>query len=85
MPKYQSHKQVWALKIKDISLGHTYDSGQEYGVITPEEDGYGYVEVPKEYIEKHKPQIGGYYVVYADGYKSWSPADVFEAGYTKIN
>jgi len=24
------------------------------------------------------------YVVYEGGYKSWSPADVFEKGYTKI-
>lgn len=26
--------------------------------------------------------VGGYYVVYDDGYTSWSPGEVFEAGYT---
>ena len=26
----------------------------------------------------------GYKVVYEDGYISWSPKDVFEAGYTEI-
>lgn len=34
--------------------------------------------------EKHKPQAGGYYVVYEDGYKSFSPAEAFESGYTRV-
>ena len=35
-------------------------------------------------LKKHDPQIGGYYVVYpGDGYKSWSPAQAFEEGYTR--
>ena len=29
-------------------------------------------------------QVGGYYVVYTGGYKSWSPAEAFEDGYTKV-
>jgi hypothetical protein len=28
--------------------------------------------------------IGGYYVVYEDGYKSFSPASAFENGYTRL-
>ena len=36
------------------------------------------------YVKKHNPQAGGYYVVYEDGYKSWSPAEAFESGYTKM-
>lgn len=70
MPKYQSHKQVWGLKIKAIE-------GQ---IITPIEEGYAPFGVSAEYIEKHKPEVGGYYVVYEGGYKSFSPADAFEAG-----
>ena len=84
MPRYKSHKEVWALKIKDISLGHTHDDGTEYGMITPEEEGYAPFEVSKEYFDKHKPNIGGYYVVYKDGYKSFSPAGAFEEGYTSV-
>ena len=34
--------------------------------------------------EPETPRVGGYYVVYADGYKSFSPATAFEEGYTKI-
>lgn len=47
--------------------------------------GRGSVAVDMAWIEKHKPVIGGYYVRYADGYESFSPADAFEAGYTAID
>ena len=84
MPRYKCYKEVWALKIKDISLGHTHDDGTSYAVITPVEDGYSFFEVSDEYIEKHKPEVGGYYVVYKDGYKSYSPAQAFEEGYSLL-
>ncbi len=84
MPKYQSHKKVWALKIKSIEdKGENRDIRGNF-VITPEEDGYAPFRVDADYMNKHKPQVGGYYVVYEDGYKSWSPADAFEAGNTLI-
>ena len=78
MPKYRSHKDVWALKIKDIQLTVTG------AIIIPEEEGFASFEVDTEYVSKHKPQVGGYFVVYKDGYKSWSPANAFEQGYTRI-
>lgn len=77
MPKYKCHKEVWALKIK--MYGFAPDGS---GLITPEDEGYAAFEVSKEYLEKHQPKPGGYYVVYADGYKSFSPAEAFENGYT---
>lgn len=80
LPQYKSHKIVHALKIHNIDYDET---GQ--AVITPAEDGYGPFGVDAEYMSKHKPRIGGYYVIYEDGYKSWSPADAFEKGYTAIN
>ena len=49
-----------------------------------EEEGFGPNQVSKEYMDKHNPQVGGYYVVYQDGYKSFSPAEAFEDGYTRI-
>jgi hypothetical protein len=52
--------------------------------IITEEPGYAPIPVTSEYIRKHKPSAGGYYVVYKDGYKSFSPADAFEEGYTRI-
>jgi len=89
MPKYRSHKVVWALKIKEIVfdadlaqdlIRETDDSA----MIIPEEKGYAPFSVGQEYIRKHQPKVGGYYVVYEGGYKSWSPADAFEDGYTRI-
>jgi hypothetical protein len=53
-------------------------------IITPEDSDYAAFPVDAEYVAKHKPQAGGYYVVYADGYKSWSPAAAFEEGYTLV-
>lgn len=79
MPKYQSHKKVWALKIKNI-IG---DMGGG-AIIYPEEEGYGVIKVESDYVEKHAPFEGGYYVEYEGGYKSFSPADVFESGYTLL-
>lgn len=35
-------------------------------------------------MAKHKPVAGGYFVVYEDGYESFSPAKAFEEGYTRI-
>lgn len=89
MPKYRSHKEVHALKIKAISFdvdlakaeGRETDGS---AMITPEEDGYAPFKVDCDYLRKHQPKVGGYYVVYKDGYKSWSPAQAFEEGYTRI-
>lgn len=88
MPKYQCHKQVWALKIKEIAHKPNPDTtgcsgASSYGAtITPVDDGYGPFDVSPEYVNKHNPQAGGIYVVYEDGYESYSPAAAFGAGYS---
>lgn len=86
LPQYKSHKIVGALKIKSI-LRDGVGENRETDVsteITPEEDGYAPFTVSSEYMNKHKPQVGGYFVVYEGGYQSFSPADAFENGYTLI-
>ncbi len=79
MPRYRCHKEVHALKIKEITL-----CAAGGAVITPEDPGYAVFAVDEAYVRKHVPTVGGYYVVYKDGYKSFSPADAFEEGYTRI-
>lgn len=79
MPKYSCYKEVWALKIK-----HVQRHKEGGATITPEEEGYAAFEVDWSYVTKHDPEIGGYYIVYKDGYKSWSPAEAFESGYRPI-
>ena len=68
MPKYECHKKVWALKIAGIV-------GDQHGGVyfQPAEEGYDKVPLSPEYVAKHKPEVGGYYVVYEDGYKSFAP------------
>lgn len=80
LPKYKSHKEVYALKIAGMET--LPDGGLR---ITPVEQGYGPYDVEAQFIPKHdpaRPQLGWYVVIYKNGYKSFSPADVFEDGYT---
>lgn len=79
MPRYRCHKEVQALKIDSVNLLHNGDA-----VIMPAAEGYPSFQVCAEWVNKHKPEAGGYYVVYADGYKSWSPGKAFEDGYSLI-
>lgn len=80
MPRYECHKQVWALKIKEVQ-----DNKATNPAIAFEDEGYAPISVDWDWYYKHKPLPGGYYVVYADGYKSYSPAKAFEDGYTRID
>jgi hypothetical protein len=86
LPRYKCHKEVWALKIAGIKRDGEGENRESDGsaIITPIEERYAPFRVDADYMSKHKPQVGGYYVVYKDGYKSFSPADAFEDGYTKI-
>lgn len=87
MPRYLCHKQVWALKIRAIIHDGQGENRETDGsaMIHPEEKGYAPFRVDHAYMHKHKPEVGGYYVVYDDGYKSFSPAKAFEDGYTLIS
>ncbi len=85
LPRYRSHKIVWALKIKSVEPDASAPRGAEGScIITPEEPGYAPFRVSAEYAKKHNPQPGGYFVQYKDGYTSFSPAKAFEEGNTWI-
>lgn len=81
MPKYRSHKEVWALKIGEGIVVNPNGS-----VILPIVDpGYAPVTVEAAVVGRYMPMPGDYYVVYSDGYKSISPAKAFEEGYTLVS
>ena len=86
LPQYECHKKVWALKIKEIVRDGEGENRETDGsaMITPEEEGFVSFKVDHNFMFKHKPEVGGYYVIYEDGYKSFSPAKAFEDGYTLI-
>jgi hypothetical protein len=74
LPEYQCHKVVRAMQIAQVNW---MAGGAEL-------IGYNTISVGIDYMTKHQPKVGGYYVAYDDGYESWSPSEAFEAGYTKL-
>ena len=74
MPKYKCHKVVHALQIAYVEIS-TVGSA----MIHPVDSRYAPFRVGVDYVNNHKPQDGGYYVVYEDGYQSWSPKEAFES------
>lgn len=91
LPLYQCHKQVRAMKIGEVSdLPNPDTSGRSaaasYGAtLVPDDLTITAVSVSGEWVCKHRPQAGGYYVLYADGYASYSPAEAFEGGYRPVD
>jgi hypothetical protein len=80
-PLYRCHKEVRAFRIdKVLRVGAVMSA-----VLVPTQAHIDAVLVGPGYLEKHDPQPGGYFVVYADGYQSFSPAEAFEDGYTRID
>lgn len=75
LPRYKCLKTVWALTIKFVN--------PVTNTLIFEED-YPPLDVGENYMKKHKPYVGGYFVVYEDGYHSFSPAEPFENGYKLI-
>lgn len=86
MPRYLCHKKVHALKIAKIVRDGEGENRETDGsaMITPADEGYAPFKVDFAYMSKHKPVEGGYFVVYEDGYKSFSPAEAFESGYSRV-
>ena len=82
-PQYKSHKVVSAFKIEGFLMGpHSNDPDLEV-IVGLRGEGFEQL-VLTEWVTKHKPEVGGYYVVYGDGYRSYSPARAFEEGYTRL-
>lgn len=73
MRLYQCHKRVHAERI--ISVG-SKSLALENGTS---------VEVGGDWLDRHNPQVGGYYVEYNDGYTSYSPSAAFEEGYKEVS
>ena len=79
---YVSHKTVRAAKIRGIERG---EAAAHAGGVRMTMDNGHVVQETRQYAEKHDPRAGGYYVLYVDGYSSWSPAEAFEGGYSRVD
>jgi len=81
MPRYQCHKQVWALPIAAIEI-----HADKSATIAPKDEGYAPFKTRAGWAERFEGGESdlGVYVVYPDGFSSWSPTEVFDSGYTRI-
>ncbi len=77
---YRSHKVVRAMLIINIT-----DVLGDSSTVTLHGGEGRFRNVSSEYVKKHAPTVGGYYVIYEDGYESYSPAEAFESGYLLIH
>jgi hypothetical protein len=83
LPVYISHKKVRALEIR--SIGH-YSQKPDPGAelmreIVFADPAFRPIDVPAEMFARYTPMPGDYYVVYDDGYASFSPRKAFLEGY----
>lgn len=80
MPRYKSHKTVWALEID--SIANEVDAASAK-ILTFRDKGYPKMRAPLEMFARYIPVPGDFYVQYEDGYKSFSPRKAFLEGYTR--
>ena len=78
-PRYRCHKYVEALLIAEVNV----DAASIVWMV-PDNRSFPEFSVDSDFVMKHRPEPGGYFLRYDDGYESWSPADPFEAGYTIV-
>jgi hypothetical protein len=91
LPKWQSHKILEGDKIvaiKDVGVANRTgpnDSGQRWVLACGVE-----IEVSLDLLSRlpigkaYKDALGGYYAKYQDGFESWSPAQAWEEGNTRL-
>jgi len=96
-PEYLCHKKVRAVQIaiiEQVALKDTeFDKdgkplleGGSYWIYPEpsETQSYKPFQVSAKFYDRHKPKAGGYFVVYEDGYCSFSPEVSFKNGYTEV-
>ena len=86
LPLYKSRSTVRALKIKAVNYSRESLEGVPRGeaFITPADGRYSPFWVNEPWAMKNRPQPGGYFVVHPDGHQSFSPANAFESGYSRL-
>lgn len=72
---YTSSKQVNAMQIQTMVPDSSYQTCVLVGQAGDK------VTVDRDYMMKHKPKVGGYWLEYEEGYQSFSPKGTFEASH----
>jgi hypothetical protein len=86
MPRYVCHKRVWALELEAISEPNypTANNPTPARQLVFRDRGFAPIMASEEMFSRYIPVPGDFYVVYNDGYKSFSPRKAFLEGYTKV-
>lgn len=82
LPRYKCHKEVHGLKIEKIVVNRNGSLDVSF-----ELEGFEPINLVGDVVPRFAKSGNddlGYYVVYEDGYISWSPTEAFENGYTRI-
>lgn len=74
--RYKCHKEIAASRISNMQ-------NNQDGSALLSLDNVDLL-VDADWNKRHSPMVGGYFVVYSDGYASYSPAKSFENGYSKV-
>lgn len=78
MPLYRSHKEVRALEISQVDR-----HGVDYKIFFTDK-AFEPIVVPTSFFARGVAQPQDFYVIYADGYASHSPAKAFLEGYSPV-
>lgn len=81
-PVYESHKVVWAAQIVSIA---DHPDGSRIIMVRPANSFEAEPFEPTEPAMAARAAVGGWAILYPDGYRSVSPAKAFEEGYTRKN
>lgn len=86
IPKWQSHKVVHADKIVGTSTRPLGEPIREDDTFTDWILACGEIIPVSQEMRRRAPEdpIGGYYMLYKDGFESWSPEEAMLDGYTRI-
>lgn len=82
LPLYVCHKKVRALEIRSIGHYSTDQNEKLRRQVTFADPAFLPIDVPGEMFARYTPMPGDYYVVYEDGYASFSPRKAFLEGYS---
>ena len=82
LPRYKCHKEVWADSITEIHADYMILSSCARIDLV---NSCGYTDLGNRMrVSESIPIIGDYFVIYDNDYQSWSPKDVFESGYSRL-
>lgn len=82
-PRYKRHADVVAFKIGQIKRRHRLMPPASL-LISAENESIN-AEVSEDWLSFHKPQVGGYFVLTAEGDETYRSAKCFESYYSPIN